>query len=205
MKIQQWLFKILRKQSVTNGRSEGRTDNVKTVYPPQTKFAGGITKILMTNDSLMKVKVLQNAPFERMLPFEHSAILLTCIKWQLVLKINLLCFWEWPFYTGFLWDSVIVLCFVVRNFVSILVLHSSRWGRESWLICFVCLPGVSWLLCGSSSPCHGFVCSLWLWYFLIILTYYLLYNCLQKISANNNTRQRVDKICKITCWSWLTY
>ena len=29
---------------------------------------------------------------------------------------------------------------------------------------FVCLPGVSWLLCDSSSRCHGFVCSLWLWY-----------------------------------------
>ena len=30
-----------------------------------------------------------------------------------------------------LWDSVIVLYFVVRYFVSILVLQSSRWGRES--------------------------------------------------------------------------
>ena len=26
----------------TDGRTHGRTDNVKTVYPPQTKFAGGI-------------------------------------------------------------------------------------------------------------------------------------------------------------------
>ena len=30
-----------RKQSVTDGRTDGRTDNVKTVYPLQTKFAGG--------------------------------------------------------------------------------------------------------------------------------------------------------------------
>ena len=50
MKIQQRLFKILRKQNVTDGRTHGRThahtdartDNVKTAYPPQTKFAGGI-------------------------------------------------------------------------------------------------------------------------------------------------------------------
>ena len=35
------------------------------------------------------------------------------------------------------------LCFVVRYFMSILVLQSSQWGRESWLICFVCRPGVS--------------------------------------------------------------
>ena len=42
MKIQQWLLKILKKQNVTDGHTDGRTDNVKTVYPPQTKFAGGI-------------------------------------------------------------------------------------------------------------------------------------------------------------------
>ena len=27
-----------------HGRTHGRTDNVKTVYPLQTKFAGGITR-----------------------------------------------------------------------------------------------------------------------------------------------------------------
>ena len=42
MKIQLWLFELLRKQSVT----DGRTDNVKTVYPLQTKFAGGIMKYI---------------------------------------------------------------------------------------------------------------------------------------------------------------
>ena len=34
-------------------------------------------------------------------------------------------------------DSVIVLCFVVRYFVSILLLQSSQLGREGWLLCFV--------------------------------------------------------------------
>ena len=29
----------------TDGRMDGRTDNVKTVYPLQTKFAGGIMRI----------------------------------------------------------------------------------------------------------------------------------------------------------------
>ena len=71
-----------------------------------------------------------------------------------------------------LWESVIVLCFVVRYFMSILVLQSSWWGRESWLLCLICLPGVSWWLSGSSSRCHGVVFGLLLWYFLIILTYY---------------------------------
>ena len=71
-----------------------------------------------------------------------------------------------------LWESVIVLCFVVCYFMSVLVLQSSWWGRESWLLCLICFSGVSWWLSGSSSRCQGVFCSLWLWYFLIILTYY---------------------------------
>ena len=42
MKIQQWFFKKLRKQNITDRRTHTQTDKVKTVYPPQTKFAGGI-------------------------------------------------------------------------------------------------------------------------------------------------------------------
>ena len=70
------------------------------------------------------------------------------------------------------WDSVIVLCFVVRYFMSILVLQESWWERGSWLLYFVCLAVVSWLLLGSYSWWQGFVCSLWMWYFLITRTYY---------------------------------
>ena len=33
-----------RTDGCTHGRTHTRTDNVKTVYPPQTKFAGGIIK-----------------------------------------------------------------------------------------------------------------------------------------------------------------
>ena len=73
-----------------------------------------------------------------------------------------------------LWESVIVLCFVVRCFVSVLVLHSSWWGRESWLLCLICLPGVSRWLSGSSSRCHRVFCGLWLGYFLIILTIFVI-------------------------------
>ena len=29
----------------THARTDTRTDNVKTVYPPQTKFAGGLTTL----------------------------------------------------------------------------------------------------------------------------------------------------------------
>ena len=36
-------------------------------------------------------------------------------------------------------DSAIVLCFIVRWFVSILVLQSSWSGRESWLLCYFVL------------------------------------------------------------------
>ena len=73
-----------------------------------------------------------------------------------------------------------VICFVVVYFMSILVLQSSWWGRESWLLCLICLPGVSWWLSGSPSRCRGVVCGLWLWYFLIILTYYFWYTNIRK-------------------------
>ena len=39
---------------------------------------------------------------------------------------------------------------------------------QSWFP-LLCVPSVSWLLCGSSSRCHWFVCSLWLWYLVFIL------------------------------------
>ena len=32
------------KETKRYGRTDAHTDNVKTVYPPQTKFAGGIIK-----------------------------------------------------------------------------------------------------------------------------------------------------------------
>ena len=49
-----------------------------------------------------------------------------------------------------------------------------RWG-ESWLIYFNCLNDVLWLLvlCYlSSSRCLCLACNVWMWYFLIILTYF---------------------------------
>ena len=66
-----------------------------------------------------------------------------------------------------LWEAVIVLCFVVRIFMFILVLQTSWWGRLLSLSS-LCLVIIAWLV----SRYHGFVCSLWLWYFLIILTNY---------------------------------
>ena len=36
------VIKETKRYGRTNGRTHGRTDNVKTVYPLQTKFAGGI-------------------------------------------------------------------------------------------------------------------------------------------------------------------
>ena len=45
-------IKETKRYGRTHARTHARTDNVKTVYPPQTKFAGGI----MTNGSLMKVE-----------------------------------------------------------------------------------------------------------------------------------------------------
>ena len=66
-------------------------------------------------------------------------------------------------------DSVIVLCFVVHNFVSILVLHLDGEERAGCFALFVCLVSRD---CCVALP-HGFVCSLRLWYFLIKLTIFV--------------------------------
>ena len=39
------------KETKRYGWTDGRTDNLKTVYPPQTKFAGGIKKYAMYSNS----------------------------------------------------------------------------------------------------------------------------------------------------------
>ena len=72
--------------------------------------------------------------------------LLTVLRPKAVVLLLTLCLFLLP-----LWESVIVLCIVVRYFMTILAWQSSLWGRESWLLCFICLPGVSWWLSGSSS------------------------------------------------------
>ena len=87
MKIQQWLFKILRKQNVTDGRTHGRTDNVKTVYPPQTKFAGGII-IFVSPASILVGEWLQRQPH----------------------------FWAWSLYVRSKWDvSHCMPCLVLTD------------------------------------------------------------------------------------------
>ena len=44
-------IKETKRYGRTHARTDGRTDNVKTVYPPQTKFAGSIIKReILTSD-----------------------------------------------------------------------------------------------------------------------------------------------------------
>ena len=62
--------------------------------------------VFKTNYLLMQVKsiaVSLNADQQycRMLPLEHSAILLSFIKLPFVIKMFVLSIFEWPFYTGF--------------------------------------------------------------------------------------------------------
>ena len=59
-----------------------------------------------------------------------------------------------------LWESVIVLCFVVRYFMSILVLQSSSWGRELVALLnlsFWCLVMVERLFLAVPRGCLQFV------------------------------------------------
>ena len=58
-----------------------------------------------------------------------------------------------------LWDSVIVLCVVMRYFVSILSLKHLDGEERAVLFCLFYLPCVSGFLCGSFSWCQGFACG----------------------------------------------
>ena len=116
-----------------------------------------------------------------MLQREHSAIISTFIKLPFVIKIFILSIFECPFNTGW-------------------------WGRESWLLCLVRLPGVSWWLCGSSSRCHGFICGLWLWYILIILTVLTVFSVENKLwSASSSSCFRLVYGYGISCSNPLVF
>ena len=54
-------IKETKRYGGTHARTHARTDNVKTVYPPQTKFAGGII-ILIAFFTTIADKLVQNFP-----------------------------------------------------------------------------------------------------------------------------------------------
>ena len=47
----------------------------------------------------------------------------------------------------------------------------------------VCIVTINVMFSGSSSRCRGLVCSMWLWYFFIILSYFLVF-ILSKLNLN---------------------
>ena len=53
--------------------------------------------------------------------------------------------------TFILWNMIMPLYAVVLCFSS----HDAVFRAD--ILCFVCLPSVSWLLCDSSSQCHGVI------------------------------------------------
>ena len=81
----------------------------------------------------------------------------------------MLCFYIPPTVLCFVCVMFFFLSFKVFSFL--LTKKRDRGG----CICFNCLPDILWLLvfCISSLWWPGLVCSVWLWYFLIVLTYVL--------------------------------
>ena len=57
-------------------RTDGRTDNVKTVYPPQTKFAGGINIYASRSETL--ISILQYLVYYTLLPVAIYKLLQIC-------------------------------------------------------------------------------------------------------------------------------
>ena len=52
------VIKKTKRYGRTDTRADGQTDKVKTVYPLQTKFAGGITKIINSLMHMFNVSTL---------------------------------------------------------------------------------------------------------------------------------------------------
>ena len=128
MKIQQWLFELLRKQSVTDGRTDGQHENS---IPPTNKVCGGynywyvntrkrVSCIQWVNRAWAFVwanPVYSNTCVKgplskrpkigfqdcrsKVLRNACSTILWTFIKLPIVIKIFVLSIFEWPFYTRF--------------------------------------------------------------------------------------------------------
>ena len=70
----------------------------------------------------------------------------------------------------------VCLCFVVYYFVSFLILQSASSRKRELVALLYCFTDVLLLLmfCYSSSRCLGLVCGVRLWYFLIIITYFII-------------------------------
>ena len=68
---------------------------------------------------------------------------------------------------------LVLFCSSVLSFP---VLQSSCWGRErESLVLWYVLNFVSPVFFESSWSCHGLVCRMWLWHFLVILIYLLVF------------------------------
>ena len=79
MKFHQGLLKILRKQNVTDGRTDGWTDNVKTVYPPTNTVCGGYKNVKVLIAAILSI-ILFWEPNSFMHMFNVSALLRQSIK-----------------------------------------------------------------------------------------------------------------------------
>ena len=76
-----------------------------------------------------------------MLPLEHSAILLTCIKVPFVIKIFVLSIFEWPFYTGFTVTSVLLYKNLERTIFEDVVCYKVA----CYIMCNECLTNQSFV------------------------------------------------------------
>ena len=53
------VVKETKRYGRTDARKDARTDNVKTVYPLQTKFAGGIKKVYIMISWLLRSQLIR--------------------------------------------------------------------------------------------------------------------------------------------------
>ena len=63
-------IKETKRYGRTDTRTDARTDNMKTVYPLQTKFAGGIINVLLKDDNVVTTVRLE--PVAPRSPVKHT-------------------------------------------------------------------------------------------------------------------------------------
>ena len=62
------VIKETKRYGRTDARTDGRTDNVKTVYPLQTKFAGGIKRQVLRRVCRIQMAAKHNEESQKILP-----------------------------------------------------------------------------------------------------------------------------------------
>ena len=138
MKIQQWLFKILRKQNVTDGRTHGRTDRRtdgqhENSIPTTNKVCGGYNDIYGSNINIHQIQR------ERFKTEDKAQGFLPLIRgtWQMLMHwktmfdhyycINSMIYKNYKMYV-----TILSRCFLIKRWLAVFINISVPKPNHLW-------------------------------------------------------------------------